>query len=61
MKMFRFIFQQNRTINEEFDFDWFKGTKKEEGVRGAPIFKNDKVYNRTVVPTHTDRKFQHSS
>ena len=35
--MFHFKFQQNLTINEEFDFWWVKGAR---GCEGCPNFKN---------------------
>ena len=37
MKMYCFIFQQNRTINEEFDFLEGGGRRGLQGGKGAPI------------------------
>ena len=55
-KMLRFNFQQNRTINEEFDFS---GVKVVGGVRVAPILKFRKSLIQNDI-TNPHRKFQHS-
>ena len=61
-KSSRYKFQQNRTINEEFDFCVVKGAGKGGGggVRGAPISKFGKTFIQNGGP-NPHRKFQHSS
>ena len=52
MKMLRFKFQQNRTINKEFDFWGGIEERRGEG-RGAPILKFRKLTPRDLSTEHS--------